>query len=280
LALGISLAVGALNARAQEGASPPSAAFPVEPAPAAPPSAAPTAARTDPAPTTHAPAVQPSPPPTHDSPGTSLGHDPPSARDETLDTFHPTAPLRFALAGQFVLSGALELSLSSTSYGSSPASTFDVKVHPSADYFLLENFSLGGYVFFDHRSEKLPLGGATLDRSLNAFGGGIRAGYNLPFNELFSAWLTAGLWAAKARIEQNELAGASTSLSGTSVPVIAVINQNIVGLSFYLPILLHPAPHFFVGLGPSADIELSHEVAGVSNAATTIGFGSTVGGWL
>jgi hypothetical protein len=63
---------------------------------------------------------------------------------------------------------------------------------------------------------------------------------------------------------------------------------DIVSVSLYVPLLVHPTPHFFVGFGPSVYGEISHAVTfpadplgpSVQNRETTLGAGLIVGGWL
>ncbi|MGH7436326.1 MAG: hypothetical protein ACRENE_11695, partial [Polyangiaceae bacterium] len=44
----------------------------------------------------------------------------------------------------------------------------------------------------------------------------------------------------------------------------------------YLPVLFHPAPHFFIGLGPEASTSFLEPDR---SSSTRIAFNATVGGW-
>ena len=55
--------------------------------------------------------------------------------------------------------------------------------------------------------------------------------------------------------------------------------------SLYVPLLVHPAPHFFVGLGPFVTHDVDHEYTAQNggkgkNEGTTVGAALTVGGWF
>jgi hypothetical protein len=64
--------------------------------------------------------------------------------------------------------------------------------------------------------------------------------------------------------------------------------DDIVSVDLYVPLLVHPAPHVFIGFGPRASYELSDSLSfsneplapSVQNRATTWGASLVVGGWL
>ena len=58
------------------------------------------------------------------------------------------------------------------------------------------------------------------------------------------------------------------------------ITETVVVFELFMPILIHPARHFFLGLGPDFYADLSHTIGNSSNNRTFIGITSTVGGWF
>jgi hypothetical protein len=89
-----------------------------------------------------------------------------------------------------------------------------------------------------------------------------RVGYDFPLGELFSFWPKAGLG----------LATHSQSDGPTA---------NRLFVHAFAPFLVHPAPHFFLGLGPRAERDLSSKWDGRdANRGTDIGITSVVGGWF
>jgi hypothetical protein len=61
-------------------------------------------------------------------------------------------------------------------------------------------------------------------------------------------------------------------------------DATLVVVGLHAPVLFHPAPHFFVGLGPHLFHDLSRALRGadaVSNSKRTFfGISTTVGGWF
>jgi hypothetical protein len=64
--------------------------------------------------------------------------------------------------------------------------------------------------------------------------------------------------------------------------------DDTISVNLYVPLLVHPAPHVFIGFGPSVYHEVSSAVTyptdplapAVQNRETTLGAGLVVGGWL
>jgi hypothetical protein len=64
--------------------------------------------------------------------------------------------------------------------------------------------------------------------------------------------------------------------------------DDTVSVDLYVPLLVHPAPHVFIGLGPSVYHQVSSAVTypadplvpAVQNRETTLGARLVVGGWL
>jgi hypothetical protein len=52
------------------------------------------------------------------------------------------------------------------------------------------------------------------------------------------------------------------------------------GAELQAPFLFHVAPHFFVGIGPDAYVDVLHSVDNAHNLRRFVGVSSTVGGWF
>ncbi|MDB4988172.1 MAG: hypothetical protein JWN04_3350 [Myxococcaceae bacterium] len=138
-----------------------------------------------------------------------------------------------------------------------------VTLAPAADYFVLENLSLGGVVGVTYqKTDEIKGARITL---------GPRIGYNFEVSRLLSFWPKLGFSYAHTTNSKQQLAavpgGTSTFGNHTSA--------NAIALSIFIPLMLHPAPHFFAGFGPFMDSDLSGY-----NRATVLGVKLTLGGWI
>ena len=73
--------------------------------------------------------------------------------------------------------------------------------------------------------------------------------------------------------------GFSTSRGGITLPK-GDYGETAAWIEVYAPLLIHPAPHFFVGFGPDVFIDVIHDVGGTENRRVYWGATSLVGGWL
>ncbi len=174
----------------------------------------------------------------------------------------PDSPVdRFGDKGQFAISSDAALTISRTSISDTDATAFKVTLAPALDYFVIRNLSIGGSIFFDYAND--GAGHST------RFGVGPRVGYNLPISDLISIWPKAGLSIAHTGVTTETPATATTPKADTS-------RQNTaIALNLFVPVMFHPAPHFFAGFGPFLDTDLSGDTK-----ATTFGGKLTLGGWL
>jgi hypothetical protein len=161
---------------------------------------------------------------------------------------------RFGLAGQKAVSSDAGLSLSNTSVSGVDGSTTTLILRPAVDWFFADSISLGGFVGVEYVSAP---GGSSSVISI-----GPRIGYNLPVSERLSIWPKLGFSLANTDVEADEVDGDDGS--NTSVQ-----------LNLFAPVMFHPVPHFFLGLGPAFDQDLSGDAK-----ATTIAVRLTLGGWL
>lgn len=134
-----------------------------------------------------------------------------------------------------------------------------ITFEPAADYFVIDNLSVGGFIGINYAKA----GNADGTR----FSIGPRVGYNLSFTNMMSVWPKIGLSYA------HSSAGYTTSQG--NVDVSTSKSNNSIALNLFVPVMFHPATHFFLGLGPFLDTDLSGD-----NRVTAYGIKLTVGGWL
>jgi hypothetical protein len=139
-----------------------------------------------------------------------------------------------------------------------PGGTTWVQIEPSVDYFVLRGLSVGASVYYQHYAES---GMASSD----AIGVGPRVGFNVPIVDHVSFWPTASL------------VYGDTFQSGDQTSALAI--------RLYAPVLVHPAPHLFAGLGPFVFSDVSvvtHSPQGNVDQmrATEYALQFTMGGWL
>jgi len=152
-----------------------------------------------------------------------------------------------------------------------------VRVIPSAHYFVADNWSLGGVLTVIYDDSNSP----TLETKSVTFGAGVDLGYNVPLGELVSWWLRAdlGYYTEHQRTLSNVVVGLG-GFSPSSEGLNYSTDDHALALGLYLPFLLHPVKHFFLGLGPDAFVDLVHTSSSADNRRVHFGLGSTLGGWL
>jgi hypothetical protein len=163
-----------------------------------------------------------------------------------------TPAAMFGATHQLAISSDAGLSISNTSQSGGHGSTTTINLAPAVDYFVMDHFSVGGFLRFDWTH--VPDGHSTV------FGIGPRVGYDIPFSSIFSVWPKLGLSFATTSQSQN---GGSSETS------------NNLALNIFVPVMLHPAEHFFLGFGPAFDVDLTGKVK-----STTIAGRLTIGGYL
>jgi hypothetical protein len=182
---------------------------------------------------------------------------------------YPSRPVQaFGGPGTLAISNDMNLGFYGSSISEGGGSSWTFLLAPAADYFVIQGLSVGGQISYrhDHGSS----GGTAQDAltgstDVDTFGIGPRIGYNIPIGDLFSFWPKLAL------IFTDE---ATKGASGNSFDV-----------QLYAPLLLHLAPHFFVGLGPQiqTDLAVSANVGGqpVKDPPKTTSYGLyfTIGGW-
>jgi hypothetical protein len=180
------------------------------------------------------------------------------AREPAIPTPPPGSPAAiFGARGQVAISSDNGLSISNTSQSGRGGSTTTLTLRPAVDYFVADNFSVGGFLGLDYTSQ--PTGHST------EFSIGPRVGYNIPFSRLFSVWPKAGLSFRSVSQTTNASAAGGEESS----------NSSNLAVNLFVPVMLHPAEHFFLGFGPALDADLTGNVK-----TTTVAGRLTIGGWL
>jgi hypothetical protein len=171
------------------------------------------------------------------------------AEDAGFATPATAGPTGFGAVGQYVVSAGATTDEHLFIHGESGGG-WQLQLSPALDYFLAPNVSVGGVVGYRHASG----GGGTNSDGSNRFTLGVRAGYNVDFNDRFGLWPMAGLFFDRASANHD-------STTNTWIGV-------------YAPVLFHVAPHFFAGLGPSLQLNLS------GPNGNEFGIDSLIGGWF
>jgi hypothetical protein len=169
--------------------------------------------------------------------------------------------------GNLAISNDANLALQGTSTSDNGGSTFTLTLMPAVDYFVIQNLSIGGYVLYQH--ETLSPGGGGPSTNVDTFGLGPRIGYNVAIGDSFSIWPKAFIGFTSANQSTGNQSGGDQAWE--------------IGVS--VPFLFHPAPHFFLGIGPILATQLSNNVSSgnASRSAgqiTTYGLAFTLGGWV
>jgi hypothetical protein len=137
---------------------------------------------------------------------------------------------------------------------------------PAADYFIMDNISVGGQILFSLASYSPPQGPGV---SATTFGIAPQVGYNLGLTDNISFWPKLFFQYANTGISNN----------------VGSVSSAAIGI--FAPFLYHPVQHFFVGIGPnfSAQVISSFSPGGGGASvdlakATTFGITATFGGYF
>jgi hypothetical protein len=178
---------------------------------------------------------------------------------------------KFGGAGELAISSDAQLAVQgqqTTPPQGSSTSGSTIVIAPAADYFVINNLSVGGQLVFESISTSQSTGANTTTSSTTTgFGIGPRVGYNIGFTDTISLW---------PRVSFSYLS-LSTSNNGPS--------QSKGTLGIFAPVVFVPVPHFFLGLGPEFSLDvISNESfggqSGTGNKVMTYGVQFTLGGWI
>lgn len=183
---------------------------------------------------------------------------------------------RFGERGEFVVTAELALSASYSHAGAGVTMT-RVGIQPALAYFVAPRVSVGGSVFvsYSDASSNYEVAKAT------AFGGALNVGYAVPLGKVISWWPLLNLGYSSNHTQTTlgvlvPAGGLSPSPSTTPLEY----TTRLFSAEVFTPVLLHPAEHFFVGLGPYFDTGVPVGARSANEEVTfTVGVGTTVGGW-
>ena len=169
------------------------------------------------------------------------------------------AQAKFGDKGVISPFGSVRLSWQSDSIGPSSQSTTSLSLQPGVFYFLQDGIAIGGQI-------GLSLVSASATTVL--FRLGPAAGYNHWLADRVSIFPQLAL----------ELVVGSAGSSSPGGSSSAVLN---LALEIFAPILYHPVPHFFLGIGPIFSADLVSKFGDNDSTKTTlIGIQSVIGGHL
>jgi hypothetical protein len=162
----------------------------------------------------------------------------------------------FGNKGQIAISSEAGATFTHTTFKDSDNSTTSFVLRPGIDYFLIKQLSLGVFLGVDSQSQA----GLTT----RTFAVGPRVGYDIAFSDHFSIWPRVGLSYNSTKFKTDAEDG---------VPSFSTSN-NALALNVFAPFLFH-THHFFAGVGPALDTDLSGDMK-----ATTFAVRVTLGGWI
>ncbi len=192
----------------------------------------------------------------------------------------PSAP--FGARGQFFVTSGWGAGVSSTAYDNGQAARFSASITPGIDYFVVRNFSVGVDLELDYSNDKgYGADGSLVQTITTSFAAGPRLGFNIPLGRAFSLYTHATIGIDWARRTEQLLSGNSLSIASSPTGAPAT-TQTGPWISLYLPLLLHPAPHFFFGFGPTVFRNFGRIQGGpdVGAQRTRLGADFEIGGYF
>ncbi|MBX3191480.1 MAG: hypothetical protein KF819_31080 [Labilithrix sp.] len=197
--------------------------------------------------------------------GTPVPHD-----RKTLPPPSP-APTRyhFGEARDVVLTGDLFAGASVDRLSRTDRTVAAVSFRPAIDYFVEKHFSVGAGFGIGHTKATQDSTDSTI-YTYTTVSLDLRVGAQVPLSQRLSLYPRAGFHA----LYIDQVAGAAGEGVSYEVTTTAV--------SLSLPLVVHVAPHLFVGWGPGVSHELSRAYDTGPNdiRRTSVGAGVLVGGWL
>jgi hypothetical protein len=185
---------------------------------------------------------------------------------------------RFGEAGQWVVTNALTASVFSSTYTRPNSSLLGGGIGGSVDYFVGRRVSVGGAVSLSAEQATTPAppsGDATRSRDYSATIGP-RLGVALRIADALSLYPIA------------EVDVGAENYDASAGTIDQRNNTVVVALRLLTPLLVHPVPHFFVGVGPSYYHEFLHRMTPANTQSpdtsrareTSVSLALILGGWL
>jgi hypothetical protein len=187
----------------------------------------------------------------------------------------PLPGRRFGDAHEVVLDSEILAETYLQTYSGTSSTSAGVSFEPSFDYFVSDGISVGvaPAVSYGKTTGIDSSTGAAVTSVTWGYAVEPRLGFVAHLSPLFSFYPRFGLVVGGESYDETEGSSQNTSSSV------------LVAVHIFAPLLVHPASHLFVGLGPSFYSELSDAVhypdgASTQNRETTFGLALIVGGWL
>ncbi|HEY1816019.1 MAG TPA: hypothetical protein VGG74_26910 [Kofleriaceae bacterium] len=201
------------------------------------------------------------------------GPTPPADPDDVPQTI---VVRRFGSAHDFVINNAVVLQGAWSGYDGTNSSTKTFEIQPGVDFFVLEHLSVGISLLGTYNSGTGidSTTGGPVSYSTHSFSAAPRVGVDIPLGTYTSLWPTASMGFGLESYSESETTSSNDE------------NETYVWVALYAPVLVHLAPHFYVGFGPSVSTDLSRSItypgssASTQNRSTNVGAGFTVGGVL
>ncbi|CAN5129687.1 hypothetical protein BH09MYX1_BH09MYX1_65370 [soil metagenome] len=192
----------------------------------------------------------------------------------------PEAPAPpFGARGSFVVSTSAGAEFDAYWYSETAARGIGFSVAPAVDYFFLHNVSIGLDASFGSGMSRGYGADSSLIETRSSFVYvGPRFGVNLTINDYVSFNPQASFGVEWRKREQEVLSGSSSSVPS---PIAAPsTTQAGFWVELFAPLLFHPRPHAFIGIGPRVFHEFARATGGpdVGGERTSIGGGLVIGG--
>lgn len=193
----------------------------------------------------------------------------------TLESAKPDQPRKFGDKGVFVVTDTLGANFGVLGYSESSVGSAGFSLNPAVDYFIDENLIVGASAYVRYSSSTTAPPTKTHGWAEGAF---VHLGRNVPLSDLLSVRPLGalGLWHSDTTTEGI--------LSPFGYLTSSSLSETAIVLDLYVPLLFHPARHFFVGFGPDAFFDPYHSFS--SGGSTSdhlryfVGASSIIGGWI
>jgi hypothetical protein len=181
---------------------------------------------------------------------------------------------RFGSVYDVVISNDIALQGSLTSYAGSNSTGKGFALTPGVDVFVVEHLSVGITASATY-SSSTGIDSTTGNRvsfSHPAYGIAPRIGADIPLGAHASLWPSFSVGFGEGSYTEGEARSSNDQ------------SESYVWISLYVPVLVHPVSHLFIGFGPSVSQDLSHSITypdspvSQQNRATAVGAGLTIGG--